>query len=445
MAFKPINLFKPNKKLNANTTSKLPSDALSQASAPKQAPAIPLNEFGVSNGLDVMKGMSPYYKTGHFKNEASILKNRPQQLGYSIAEPVQNNIQSSQDRNVFKPIAIPQKSTVNTQQTQIQQQVPQQKQEKQQEPLDITNMNSQSAIRHLTDLRAGLGVKSDAQIQAEMQQLPEDQREAYLQRELDKRKIAIEQNAADENAVAGLRGVVGVGGGLTQALKERQLANLEPLQQQLARMTAERELKERKKQQEFENQIRREQLALSKANTYSQIADRKARLALAQAEKDASDNGVNLPKMSSGEKDKFKDLYSFQNALKNMKQIVQQSGKSPSELLLGQDEASRAFRSNKENAIDILARDRTGAVVSKDEQKTFKKILGVGAFRSATSDPNEFINTLDRNIQNTNPSLDIYDPTGEWRAFLEKRNNTNQTIPSGSSGVTSSGIKYTIE
>ena len=82
-------------------------------------------------------------------------------------------------------------------------------------------------------------------------------------------------------------------------------------------------------------------------------------------------------------------------------------------------ELGREFNKLKENVVDKLARERTGAVVGVAEQKTFEKIVGVRMIDTLMASDAEQIQQLNSLKNKHNESLSLADPTNEVRDYLD--------------------------
>jgi hypothetical protein len=87
-------------------------------------------------------------------------------------------------------------------------------------------------------------------------------------------------------------------------------------------------------------------------------------------------------------------------------------------------ELGREFERLAYDVADKMARERTGAVVTEDETKAFKKILGLGAFNKIISDDQEILDNLDNFINKHTQTTSLIDPTGEIRSFLGNNSTT---------------------
>lgn len=133
-------------------------------------------------------------------------------------------------------------------------------------------------------------------------------------------------------------------------------------------------------------------------------------------------NSKDLPNLALGEQDNLNLATSFLNASEEMKNIINSTGKTPRQLETGTDSNSMLFRSLRSDMVDILARDRTGAVVGANEEKQFKKILGVGGLlRTAKNDTADLFSQLDRASARANQTINITDPSGLWKQYLSQQ------------------------
>ena len=82
-------------------------------------------------------------------------------------------------------------------------------------------------------------------------------------------------------------------------------------------------------------------------------------------------------------------------------------------------EAGREFQRIAKDVVDKLARERTGAVVSADEEESFKDIVGVGFFNQIRSSDAEMITALSKMRQTHVESVSLVDPTGKIGAHLD--------------------------
>lgn len=105
------------------------------------------------------------------------------------------------------------------------------------------------------------------------------------------------------------------------------------------------------------------------------------------------------------------------NEINRMIALVETAGDMS--LLTKATEEGREFLRLRKNVVDKLARQRTGAVVGVDEEKTFKDILGVGVFDLIAKDDEEVINGLKKFRTPHEESLNLNDPTGTVRNFLD--------------------------
>lgn len=121
--------------------------------------------------------------------------------------------------------------------------------------------------------------------------------------------------------------------------------------------------------------------------------------------------------------------------LERLKEIVSSNSDMKTFLKKGSPEA-REFSRLSKDVVDKMARERTGAVVGKDEQAAFEKIMGLGFFNAVTSSDEEINKTLDGFISQHDQTQQLIDPSGEIRGFLDARlQEEGVSIPTSSSRV----------
>lgn len=81
----------------------------------------------------------------------------------------------------------------------------------------------------------------------------------------------------------------------------------------------------------------------------------------------------------------------------------------------------RLFQRLATDVADKLARERTGAVVTQEEQDNFKRILGLSFGTRLTADPNEINNEIDYFIRKHESAATLYDPVGDIRGYLSSQ------------------------
>jgi len=169
------------------------------------------------------------------------------------------------------------------------------------------------------------------------------------------------------------------------------------------------------------------------------LARREANLGIQELEKKVSgskDSGdayggltpAELPELNQSERNDLISDWTVARSIKRMDELVSEVGLAG--LLTGQGSPeAREFAQIKENVVDLLARERTGAVVGKDEAKSFRKILGVGAFSVLTSeDEAELKQIITRTLPLFEASLDTINPTGEWETYLDAKYPTGSRL-----------------
>jgi len=87
-------------------------------------------------------------------------------------------------------------------------------------------------------------------------------------------------------------------------------------------------------------------------------------------------------------------------------------------------EEGRKFQRIAEDVADKMARERTGAVVSEDEQKSFKKILGLSFGSQILSDAKELESNLNNFKTKHDNTVRLIDPSGAITNFIGNSTNT---------------------
>jgi hypothetical protein len=91
-------------------------------------------------------------------------------------------------------------------------------------------------------------------------------------------------------------------------------------------------------------------------------------------------------------------------------------------------EEGREFQRIRENVVDKLARERTGAVVGADEQKSFNKIAGTNFFNMIKSSDEEIVGALTDMKAIHSESLALNDPSGKAQLYLDSLLLDDETI-----------------
>lgn len=121
--------------------------------------------------------------------------------------------------------------------------------------------------------------------------------------------------------------------------------------------------------------------------------------------------------------------------LDELQRIIEEVG-NPA-LLNSSTEEGRRFRRIAADIADKLARERTGAVVSSDETKQFKTILGIGFGQRLLSDKQELLNSLDEFKNKHERTTTLIDPTGRIRNYLDATAPEPTPSPKTASGYVS--------
>lgn len=123
-----------------------------------------------------------------------------------------------------------------------------------------------------------------------------------------------------------------------------------------------------------------------------------------------------IQKLPVGSQEKLVNSNDTIQQLQRIKQLVAENDivtlSNPS------TEAGRTFQRLSTDVADKLARERTGAVVTKEENENFKRILGLSLFNRALAPADEINSELDYFIQKHESVRKLIDPTGEIVAYL---------------------------
>lgn len=128
-----------------------------------------------------------------------------------------------------------------------------------------------------------------------------------------------------------------------------------------------------------------------------------------------------LPKLDGTSRNDLISDWTMTRSITRMQQLIDTVGLTGLVTGQGSPEA-REYAQLKENIIDILARERTGAVIGKDEAKRFKKILGLGTLPLfASQNEQELKSIIGRTLPLLSASMDTVDPAGEWQTYLDAK------------------------
>lgn len=111
--------------------------------------------------------------------------------------------------------------------------------------------------------------------------------------------------------------------------------------------------------------------------------------------------------------------------LKRIQELV--ANNSVADLNNPTSEAGRLFQRLSTDVADKMARERTGAVVTKEENGNFKKILGLGLLAQITATPEEISSELDFFIRKHESAATLYDPAGKIRGYLSDTVSSEDT------------------
>lgn len=145
--------------------------------------------------------------------------------------------------------------------------------------------------------------------------------------------------------------------------------------------------------------------------------------------------GVVVPESVKDLKDTTREKFTEARAtIKEVDEIIQIINRNPgnfAELEAGIGDDAMRFRQLRANVVDKLARERTGAVIGKDEKRDFKKILGVGARQLAIKDTQDVVNGLEQFKNKHSETTLLIDPDGSISKFMDESlpaNITNSII-----------------
>lgn len=126
-----------------------------------------------------------------------------------------------------------------------------------------------------------------------------------------------------------------------------------------------------------------------------------------------------INEMSDGAKEKLVNARTTTAQIERLQELIRTA--DDVSRLTSATETGREFIRIASDVADKLARERTGAVVSSDEEKTFKRILGLSIGSQILSDDQELIDNLDQFKNKHQQVVTLNDPTGEVSAFLDKQ------------------------
>lgn len=103
-----------------------------------------------------------------------------------------------------------------------------------------------------------------------------------------------------------------------------------------------------------------------------------------------------------------------------LKAIISRNASNLGSLDVDQTEDAQRFRQLRTNIVDKLARERTGAVIGKDEKRDFKKILGVGFSQLSLKDSQQVLDGLTTFEQKHKEVQTLIDPDGSITNYLDE-------------------------
>jgi len=130
-----------------------------------------------------------------------------------------------------------------------------------------------------------------------------------------------------------------------------------------------------------------------------------------------------LKDFKSADREAFTQARATLSEVNEIQQIINRNPNNLKQLEVGIGADALRFRQLRANVVDKLARERTGAVIGKDEKRDFKRILGVGFSALALKDINQINQSLETFKNKHNETVRIIDPDGSIGNFL------NSTTP----------------
>jgi hypothetical protein len=132
-----------------------------------------------------------------------------------------------------------------------------------------------------------------------------------------------------------------------------------------------------------------------------------------------------MQKLPATEKEKLPQLSATIDQISRLQEII--AGTDDVQTLTPATEVGREFIRISTDVADKLARQRTGAVVSKEEQANFKRILGLSFGSKILSNDEELVNSLENYKNVHSQQATLIDPSGQIRNYL----NQNTPVSTG--------------
>ena len=169
--------------------------------------------------------------------------------------------------------------------------------------------------------------------------------------------------------------------------------------------------------------------ALASTGSYlMSFADKKAQAELyAINNPSSSSTGLVVPEsikdLKGADRTALTEARATLSEVAELKAIISRNASNLGSLDVDQTEDAQRFRQLRANIVDKLARERTGAVIGKDERRDFKKILGVGFSQLSLKDSQQVLDGLTTFEQKHKEVQTLIDPDNSITNYLD------QTVP----------------
>lgn len=157
--------------------------------------------------------------------------------------------------------------------------------------------------------------------------------------------------------------------------------------------------------------------------------DKKARAEYNELINPSTPKGVAIPsslkELKSTDREPFTQARATLKEVDELQKIINRNSNSLKQLEVGVGADALRFRQLRANIVDKLARERTGAVIGKDEKRDFKRIIGVGFSALALKNINDINSSLETFKNKHNETVRIIDPDGSIGGFLDSTTPLN--------------------
>lgn len=157
--------------------------------------------------------------------------------------------------------------------------------------------------------------------------------------------------------------------------------------------------------------------------------DKKARAEYNELVNLSKQKGVAIPsslkELKSPDREPFTQARATLKEVDELQKIINRNSNSLKQLEVGVGADALRFRQLRANIVDKLARERTGAVIGKDEKRDFKRIIGVGFSALALKNINDINTSLEVFKNKHNETVRIIDPDGSIGNFLDSTTPLN--------------------